>query len=461
MASFRQHFLPPRQWLFVLLGALIFTSAGFYNNFPLVYPDSGAYIFNGFLGEVPWDRPLPYSLFFVLASFRDFPFSAIFIQGLLLSYLVFLHFRHFSDHRHWAYHFLAFTFLATLTTAVSYTSSRIMADIFTPLLLLGLSFLLLAKKQNRIDTIVVAAILAFSVSVHNSHLLIGGILLGLFSLLAIVRTLRKQAPVTSLRQLGLGWALLFAGVFITGATHWVYGGKFQLSKASEVFLMRQLIEFGIAEKYLDKYCGEKDYKLCAYKDELTGNFIWDANGAFQKMGGWGKNSAEFKAILKDAISKPKYFKMAVFNSIEYTFKQFFSFDVDDFHPEKKGSPTYAAIEFHYSSHIHKYQMAYQTRGKLTFDFLNQYQTMVVYLSFFLTFLLFLSPSLWQSIPESLRWLLLFLFVSLWVNAFVCGSLSAVVTRYQNRVVWLMPMAVWLVFSQRAVWATFVKKLSEP
>lgn len=453
-----QHLMPARQWLFMLIAALLFCSAGFHNNFPLVYPDSGAYLFAGYLGEVPWDRPLAYGLFWVLASFRDFPFTAIFFQGLILAYLVLLHFRTFVQSRNWQYWFLAFVFFAILTTALSLTASRMMPDIFTPVLILGFSILLFAPALGIVDLAVVSGLIIFSISVHNGHVLIGGLMLGAATLLYLWHLWRKHASPLAWRRLWLGWGLLLGGLLFTCTLHWLYGGKFQMAKSSEVFLVRQLIEFGILEKYLDKYCPEKDYRLCTYKDSLNGNFIWESDGPFRKLGGWGENTEEYQAIIKDALRRPKYFKMATVGAAEYTLKQFFSFHIDDFHAQGQESPTSYAIQYFNPAQVHRYHLSNQNRNKLNLQALDNRQHLVVYSSLFLVLLCFLSPTLWSSIPSHLRRLVLFLFLSLWVNAFVCGSLSTVVTRYQFRIMWLLPMLAFFILLNPKTRETIIEKL---
>ena len=190
-------------------------------------------------------------------------------------------------------------------------------------------------------------------------------------------------------------------------------------------------------------------------DQLEDGEVRSANQL--EDGSWEANVEEYKTIISDALTRPKYFKMFLSNAIEYTIKQFFTFDLDDFHPEKKGSAPYGAIKQHYPHEIHTYGMAYQTRNKLfQLKTINHYQRNLVFASLFFLFAFFLSKSAWQQLDAPLRWLIVFLFLGLIANSFVCASLSAVVTRYQFRVAWILPMLAILILFQKGVF-TYLKE----
>ena len=48
------------QLLSVGIGALLLSLIGLYNGYPLVYSDTGTYIYSGFDMFIPVDRPLPF-----------------------------------------------------------------------------------------------------------------------------------------------------------------------------------------------------------------------------------------------------------------------------------------------------------------------------------------------------------------------------------------------------------------
>src|SRR5438067_9113302 len=73
---------------YFVLGTLILMSAALFNNYPLFYADSGAYIFSGFTGEVLEDRPAVYGLFIRFISFKDSFWLVILVQSFFLFYVL-------------------------------------------------------------------------------------------------------------------------------------------------------------------------------------------------------------------------------------------------------------------------------------------------------------------------------------------------------------------------------------
>jgi hypothetical protein len=129
-------------FLIVLINAIALLSAAFYNQYPLLDWDSGTYILGGFNHEVPWDRPILYSLLIRVFSIGISLCSVVFIQAILLSFLI----NELIDkvcpiipmfHRFFAVLMLVFT------TSISLHTGFIMADITTALSYLLIVLMLL------------------------------------------------------------------------------------------------------------------------------------------------------------------------------------------------------------------------------------------------------------------------------------------------------------------------------
>jgi len=60
----------------------------FYNGYPVILSDSGTYINSGFELTVSWDRPIAYSLFIVLSSFKISLWLTIFFQCLITAFII-------------------------------------------------------------------------------------------------------------------------------------------------------------------------------------------------------------------------------------------------------------------------------------------------------------------------------------------------------------------------------------
>lgn len=133
----------------ILVSALILCSAGFYNRYPLLYPDSIKYIK---VGKTIWNylesgtpgwfgqRSPSYSLFVYLLYQEHSLWGVIISQSLILSYLTWLSFRIIIP-KFCGLYFLTITILLTLFTSVSWYTSFIMPDIFAAILILGISTL--------------------------------------------------------------------------------------------------------------------------------------------------------------------------------------------------------------------------------------------------------------------------------------------------------------------------------
>ena len=83
----KQFFSSP--YVVVTLATIISCLAAFYNQFPLVYPDTGTYINSGFMGEVPQDRPIFYGLFLRHISLHHSLWFVILAQAYFCSILIY------------------------------------------------------------------------------------------------------------------------------------------------------------------------------------------------------------------------------------------------------------------------------------------------------------------------------------------------------------------------------------
>ncbi len=439
-----------KNFVYIFLASIFLCSAGFFNSFPLVYPDTGAYIFSGFENLVLWDRPIFYGWFIRHVSLEESLFLVIFVQALMLSYLIFLMFKFYCNLKFWKNWYLVFILFLVLVTAISYQTSRLMPDIFTPIMILA-SLLLIFHWEDipRLERVFLALIFIQSVIVHNSHLPI--FVLGLGSLIIVKLLFRSNWTALKWKNILFASGIFIFSTLLMPTAQYLVDGEFKITKGAHVFMMSKLLEFGVIEDYLDNNCGEKDFKLCEYKDAIPVDFIWDyENSPLHKTGGWKENEEDYKQIIREVILTPKYFKDCVINAVEATVRQIFHFDVDDFDPQKRGTPPFGAIDKHLKKQIRKYEFAYQTRGKLEFSLINFMQKIVIYFSMLGLVMTLFIKKIRQSIPKELLLFSIALLLFCLANTFVCASLSAVISRYQNRVNWLFPTLLFLFITYKPV-----------
>jgi hypothetical protein len=135
--------------IYITLGALILMIDAFYNGFPIVYSDSSTYIASGFSFEMPMDRPITYSLLLRLFSLNGISlWLVIFFQSLLTSFLIFSITKIFVKKEVYLKYGLLCIILLALFTGLSWTTSQILADIFTSIALLS-SILLILNEQKK------------------------------------------------------------------------------------------------------------------------------------------------------------------------------------------------------------------------------------------------------------------------------------------------------------------------
>ncbi|MEO5907045.1 MAG: hypothetical protein ABIQ11_09975 [Saprospiraceae bacterium] len=417
---------------YTLLAALLLSvSMGLYNNFPILYPDSAAYLASGIMNQLPNDRPIFYGWFLRHTHMMDNLFLSIFAQGLLATLVIYLFFYYFSPARHRLVHFLISIFLLTILTGYSFFVSYLMPDIFTALFLLSLAIILFADvKKPHLWFLIPLCI--YSVILHNSHFLIFFISLIVLGIWLMIKRKSGLLPFSMKR-----W-LIVLGMFVTGvvfsvAVNYAYTKKIFLSQKSHVFFMSRMHEVGILSRFLDLKCIQANYSLCAYKDSMTHDFIWDPASPFYKTGGWESSEVEYNQMIRELLTTPRFIKDILVAWFFSTVQQLGSFEIE---PQGRNHLTY--IEETFPAHKYQMNVSMQNRenGRLSFDKINERQHIFVYGSFIILVLLLLFYRKWTG---QHRQLVIFLLWAIVINAFVCSAFSTVLTRYQGRVIFIIPL----------------------
>lgn len=425
--------------LFMLsLGALVLCWYGFYNKFPFVYSDTGAYVHSGFLGTVPRDRPLIYGLFIRHMSLAESLWLPIFAQALIISTLVYLLIKYFVKSTHKTFIYWVSIFGISFLTGASMYITFLMPDIFSASLIMGYGLFLFADNLSLRDKIFTIFIILLSIAVHNSNLVT---VLSVLLLLALVKLSSKTLTFTW-KKLGIAGILLLIGGGSVSITHYIYGNTFKLSQSTNVFFTARLVELGLVQDFLKHNCENNEYNLCEHQGNIGANFLWADNSPLYKTGGWDVNNVEFKKLIRGIMTTPKYLKIFIIRSFEDSFTQFFHFDVEAGSYAWDSPPLNVTYLF-FHNQVPQYIASMQMNNRVGFiKTLNDLQLLSVGLGLCgILFFLYWKSSV--SNPR-LKGLIVFALIALYCNALTCCALSIVIPRYQGRVIWLVPLLLILV-----------------
>ncbi|MCC7506111.1 MAG: hypothetical protein IT259_12460 [Saprospiraceae bacterium] len=419
----------------ILLGGFILTYWGLHNGYPFVYPDTGAYIFSGFDGRAPIDRPIAYGLFVRHISMMESAYWVMFAQGILTSLFIYWFMKALLEKVTPAL-FIGFILVLTLFSDVSVYVSYLMPDLFTPLAYGAMGLILLTPVSNR--KAIALGILAFlSLIMHNSNLVGAGILV---VLTLIWRMLPANRMIITWKTGLIALSVVFAGWLGGHTLQYIHGGGFTSMGGRHMFMMARLNELGILKNYLDKACAEgKNYRICEFKDQIPDDLLWHPESPANKTGGWEANRDEYNRIIGDIFSDPVYLKTFAVQSINGTAVQFMRFESEHVRESLDNTMPYEAIRQKFPYERYTYSIARQNHFREYLDFMRAAarQELFFLFSLFVGVLLASSAGWREKVPPMVRRMYAFVMMSLVINAFVCSTFSTVVSRYQGRLVWLL------------------------
>ncbi|HLG03482.1 MAG TPA: hypothetical protein VI731_07790 [Bacteroidia bacterium] len=422
-------------------GGCLLCFAAFYNWFPLIYSDTGTYITSGFENFAPIDRPIIYGWFIRHSSLAASLWLTVLAQGMILSYLIYESIRTITTRsRPYILHFFVLGFLV-LFTSISPVVSRLIPDVFAPVMMLCMFLLLFPEKRSVFTLGIISFFFLLSASSHTSHVFIGLLLLGSISIFLIVRRLRRRTLFVSRRGLLLTWSLFLIAVLIIPLTNLFYHNKFKMSIGAQAFYLQKLHEEGIIASYLNEYCGKRNYPLCDYNNRLPWDFLWDAESPLNKENDWEDKNGEYKRLISDILSTRAYAVKIAHKSLFNSAKIFFVFD-EALNPayDMESSP-YAAMHRYFKDSGYEYLMARQQSNVLNHDRENFIQRFVIIGSLVIIAAALFAGRVRRKLSPLLAFTLLFFFTALISNAAVCGTLASMSPRFQSRIAWLLPFLV--------------------
>lgn len=445
----------------ILLAGVAFCWIAFKNRYPLIYPDTGTYIVTGWQKYVPLDRPIGYGLFLKMTSMRESLWFTILAQGILTSYTIWLFIRSFvSSISLRRTVFVLAAALLSVASALPVKTGIILPDIFTPLTLLMSAVLLLRTQDiSRLHIAIAAIVVVTGCCFHHSNAYILVLLL-IFTLLLKWRK-RVAFQLVERKRILFYIALFPVWWLAAGLITYAYDGKFYVSRNGDVFLAGHFVHDGTMRKFLCEKCKETpNYPMCESKDSLVNlDFLWDGNRSpLYKYGGWMNSNGIFGAICTDILTTPKLWPWLAHHAVGQSAEQFFNFHLSaNFESPycNQWSSPHMAVSYFYANEYNQFCYTEQNQEILNYDAQNTRQSWLLFISAG-SIILFLFA--YRNQFPRLVQLIVFLFLALYSNAFVCGAISIINPRYQTRVIWLLPLIVLVVLAESGILSNIGAKL---
>jgi hypothetical protein len=425
-----------------------------YNRFPLVFPDTGAYLTVAYGGHWTIDRSGFYGLLNQpLIRPSDTALGLWFATGFqvaLVAAILMLVIRRITPSVSPLACF-AITAATAVLTSLPWHAAQLMPDAVTGVLILVV-WLAASRDTDAPGTLLLWLLAVFLATTHYTHLVLLAVA-GLASL-----TLSKLAAVPS-TQLGKRLLALLIAVSAVAGTHIAANGllvgRWTVSPMGSWFIFARLNEDGLVSRWFDAHCGKDGpEELCAIRSTLPVDsqvLLWSTSSPLYpyihkqqgRVVAWHWIDMMDQAATGSIREQPIRFLSSVIDGAARQFVQFET--LDDECPRQCNAKRIVEGRSAATSAL---ENSRQLRDELPKDFIRAVQTPIAAAGLLLMPpLFFFAHRRKDIIAENLIGTV---FVCLIANAAVTGGLSDVHDRYQSRIVWLVPFMV-LVLAAR--WRT--------
>lgn len=427
----------------VVVGAVLLSSLALHSGYPLLYSDTGTYLVSGYGDTVPWDRPMTYGLFLRAISFGRSPWTVVLAQSLALSWVLWCTIRRLTSV---ALPGLLHVFVVgglAYTTAASVAASHLQPDVFSPASILCLGLLLFGQGLGRRERIALSLLFVLSNAVSMSHLATSSMLCLLAALSRLVKRPAVKCAVAARRliwaavALGLGWLAI-------PVAHQAAGAGFRYPQGGPIFFAGRLAESGVLADLLAEECATSKWRICALRDAIppsADEFLWGDSPLTRAGGVTAENLREYREVVRTALTKPRWVARILAATVLATLRQLALFDSASWVAPyaEEGWVAVAQIRAHYPAAMNEFLRSRQRMGKLDLHPLDGRQYACVILTAGVVTLLLASRQLRRRLPNHVVAFTVYVLAALLLNAAVCGGLNTPAARYQNRVVFLIPL----------------------
>jgi hypothetical protein len=427
-----------RTWLAVLAAAGILASAALYNGYALTFWDTRAYLEAATTLMPRADRLIGYSFLLRAASWTGSLWPMVFAQSALVAWLLWRVLSRVRPELGVASYLMRATLLSGCT-ALPWISGQLMADIFTPVLVLALWLYLEDETLSLAPRLALLSLIALCVTVHLTHLPLGLALIGLTWLCT-----RGSAGLR--RRLAASTLALLLGLIAIGGWNASRVGRFTLASGSDTFLLGHLVDTGIASRILDAHCGERDYWLCPHRGRLpigTDELLWVDALDLHPWENPALVSQEVSRLMRDSLRELPLLHARV--ALASTLQVLGRFATGEGLDADARSLIEAQLQPLAPADVTAFATSRQQRDAIAVTAIRRLHTPIGWLFICVTPLMF-ARALRRKEPATPRLRLLAFVTAAWLlNAVLSANLSGIYDRYESRLVWLFGLALsaWL------------------
>lgn len=458
---------PVKAWSLMLVASVILLLLpAFYNGFPLIFPDTGAYLSVAYAHTWTVDRSPFYGLLYKPILSGSDPvgglWMALVLQITLVCAVLLLAVRRAVPDISPLSTFALIVSIAVLT-ALPWHAAQLMPDAFTgPLVLLVWLAMLRDPAASGVPLLWLGVV--FLGLMHYTHI-------GLIAVVAVASSVVFATLKMPFVQVGkrLLAAAITIGLLVAG--HIVPNGirfdRWSVSPMGSLFLFARVYEDGLAPRWLERHCGrDAPQPLCAIRHSLPVD---------SQVLLWGGPASPLNAVINEKVEDKESWKWIdmlhqvaigsireepftfAANSVRSTARQFIHFEALDDECPKCTVPDLIEMRPALGP---KLRASRQLRDEIPKKPIRMVTNFIAGLA--LLSLLPLMEVARRKRDALALSLLASILGALIANAFMAGALSDVHDRYQSRVIWLVPLTVLLV-AMRWDWlrTRFASRLVRP
>ena len=437
--------------LFVPATLALLVWPALWNGYPLLYPDTLDYLGTGrgawtallsaHHPEFSAVRSAVYAAGIYVFHWNRNPWPILALNAGAIVFTVHLVTRSLVQRNAWR---TTLVILAALSicTGLSWYTSMLMPDIFGASLYLAIYLFAFAHGTlHPAEQIALAALAVFGAMAHSSHLLLAMCICTMLWLLWLVSRLLRPSITLRARDFGVATAVVGGAIILQlGVNHRLYGHA-SLTGDSAPYLEARILADGTGERYLREHCAEHpEWVLCHHLDNLPADadsFLWSESGIWPAA-----SSAEREQLRREQAplilsTFRTYPRQQITVSLKNFWDQLNSFELDDF-DNNSYMQTYLNAEIPNARSA--YDRSRQARNAMPEIFFTIVQEIAVITSLLL--IVFELPVMLRRRTVRRNRLLALtgvIFFVVLANAFISGVLSVVDSRYQARIIWLIPL----------------------